>query len=139
MALDPIYLDAFNEALKILNVSDNASKDEIENAYSSLSSTHGLPSDGLDHVKKARDLLIKNIHQTEYAEDYAYMFLILNDENIKKAQRAEAQKTLGVSENSTGDEIEQAYKKLAMQWHPDKWSTGTTKEKTTANDLFQKN
>ncbi|EPS67312.1 hypothetical protein M569_07463, partial [Genlisea aurea] len=29
---------------------------------------------------------------------------------------------LGVNSNSSDDEIRRAYRKLAMQWHPDKWS-----------------
>ncbi|XP_076951197.1 uncharacterized protein LOC143624419 [Bidens hawaiensis] len=41
---------------------------------------------------------------------------------------------LGVSVDSSDEEIRRAYRKLAMQWHPDKWTTnpsflGKTKRK----------
>lgn len=46
-------------------------------------------------------------------------------------------KTLGVAENATDDEIRSKYKKLALQWHPDRWVNGTDEEKKTAEDKFK--
>lgn len=47
---------------------------------------------------------------------------------------------LGVTENASEDEIKKAYKKLFLQWHPDKWqqSAGkTAQEEKDAADAFK--
>lgn len=43
---------------------------------------------------------------------------------------------LGVSSNSSTDEIRRAYRKLAMQWHPDRW-TRTPSSLGEAKSKFQ--
>lgn len=47
-------------------------------------------------------------------------------------------KTLGVAENATEEEIRKSYKKLALQWHPDRWVNGTDEERKNAEDNFKK-
>ena len=32
---------------------------------------------------------------------------------------------LGVTKSATADEIKSAYRKLALNWHPDRWINGT--------------
>lgn len=44
---------------------------------------------------------------------------------------------LGVSEDSSIDEIRRAYHKLAMQWHPDKWERKNPSLLVEANQKFQ--
>ena len=44
---------------------------------------------------------------------------------------------LGVNKNASLDEIKTAYRKLAMQWHPDRWVSGSDAEKKTAEDNFK--
>lgn len=44
---------------------------------------------------------------------------------------------LGVSENATEEEINKAFKKLALKWHPDRWVNGTDEEKKTAEEKFK--
>jgi len=45
---------------------------------------------------------------------------------------------LGVSEKATSKEIIKAYRKLALQWHPDKWSKKSLEERVKANEKMQK-
>jgi molecular chaperone DnaJ len=44
---------------------------------------------------------------------------------------------LGVNENATTDEINKAFKQLALKWHPDRWATGTDEEKKIAEEKFK--
>ena len=44
---------------------------------------------------------------------------------------------LGVNENATEEEINKAFKKLALKWHPDRWVDGTDDEKKTAEEKFK--
>ena len=44
---------------------------------------------------------------------------------------------LGVGRDANEDEIKKAYRKLSMQWHPDRWANGTDAEKKTAEDKFK--
>jgi len=44
---------------------------------------------------------------------------------------------LGVNETATLEEIKKSYRKLAQQWHPDKFSTKSLDEKEQANEKMQ--
>lgn len=44
---------------------------------------------------------------------------------------------LGIKKGASADEIKKAYRKLAVKWHPDKWSHGTDAEKKTAEENFK--
>ncbi|VBB17743.1 DnaJ domain protein [Yasminevirus sp. GU-2018] len=45
--------------------------------------------------------------------------------------------TLNVRPDSGLDEIKKSFRKLALQWHPDKWSQGSDEEKKHAEDMFK--
>ena len=38
-------------------------------------------------------------------------------------------KILGVNENATEEEIQKSFRKLSLNWHPDRWVNGTDEEK----------
>ena len=44
---------------------------------------------------------------------------------------------LGVGKNASADEIKSAYRKQALQWHPDRWVNGSDEEKKTAEEHFK--
>lgn len=45
--------------------------------------------------------------------------------------------TLELDKNATEEDIRKSYKKLARQWHPDKWVNGTDEEKKNAEEKFK--
>lgn len=53
------------------------------------------------------------------------------------AAKRDYYEVLGLSKGASLDEIKSAYRKLALQWHPDKWVNGTDAEKKTAEEKFK--
>lgn len=53
------------------------------------------------------------------------------------AAKRDYYEVLGLSKGASIDEIKAAYRKLALQWHPDKWVNGTDAEKKTAEEKFK--
>ncbi|MCF0179388.1 MAG: DnaJ domain-containing protein, partial [Bacteroidales bacterium] len=44
---------------------------------------------------------------------------------------------LGLKKGASADEIKKAYRKLAVKWHPDKWTQASEEEKKTAESNFK--
>lgn len=44
---------------------------------------------------------------------------------------------LGLQKGASADDIKKAYRKLAVKWHPDKWSNASEAEKKTAEEKFK--
>lgn len=44
---------------------------------------------------------------------------------------------LGLQKGASADEIKKAYRKLAIKWHPDKWTNASEQEKKTAEANFK--
>lgn len=44
---------------------------------------------------------------------------------------------LGLQKGASADEIKKAYRKMAVKWHPDKWSQATEAEKKKAEENFK--
>lgn len=53
------------------------------------------------------------------------------------AAKRDYYEVLGLAKGASADEIKSAYRKLALQWHPDKWVNGTDAEKKTAEEKFK--
>jgi len=56
---------------------------------------------------------------------------------VKKAKRKDYYKILGVGKTASEPEIKKAYRKAALVWHPDKWSSHSDEEKKTAEAKFK--
>lgn len=49
----------------------------------------------------------------------------------------QAYTTLGISPNATDDEVKKAYRKMAMEYHPDKQVNASEQDKQTAAEKFR--
>lgn len=71
---------------------------------------------------------------------FLIFFCILGGVDYKQkymAERKDYYGILGIAKEANEDEIKRAYRKLSMQWHPDRWATGTDEEKKTAEEKFK--
>lgn len=46
-------------------------------------------------------------------------------------------KILGVNKDATQEDINKAYKKLCMKWHPDRWVNASEEDKKNAEEKFK--
>ena len=46
-------------------------------------------------------------------------------------------KILGVNKDATQEDINKAYKKLCMKWHPDRWVNSSEEDKKNAEEKFK--
>ena len=53
------------------------------------------------------------------------------------ATKRDYYEVLGLSKGASADEIKKAYRKLALKWHPDKWSQSSDVEKKSAEANFK--
>ena len=53
------------------------------------------------------------------------------------ATKRDYYEVLGLQKGASADEIKKAYRKLALKWHPDKWSQASDAEKKTAEANFK--
>ena len=44
---------------------------------------------------------------------------------------------MGIEQTATEEEVKKAYKRKALQWHPDKHSSGTEEQKLNAEKMFK--
>ena len=53
------------------------------------------------------------------------------------AEKRDYYEVLGLDKNASTDQIKDAYRKMALKWHPDRWVNGTDAEKKTAEEKFK--
>ncbi|MBR6947767.1 MAG: DnaJ domain-containing protein, partial [Muribaculaceae bacterium] len=53
------------------------------------------------------------------------------------AQKRDYYEVLGVDKNATADDLKKAYRKLAIQYHPDKQQGKSDEEKKAAEEKFK--
>merc|ERR1740123_2750737 len=56
---------------------------------------------------------------------------------LKKSKRKNYYKILNVSKDATEKEIKKGFRKMAMQWHPDKFAAKSDAEKAKAEERFK--
>jgi len=56
---------------------------------------------------------------------------------LKKSLRKDLYKLLGVTKHASDSEIKKAYRKMALQWHPDRHSSAEEEERTQAEKKFK--
>lgn len=55
---------------------------------------------------------------------------------LKQSKEKNYYQILGVRRDASKRDIKKAYRKLALEWHPDKWSKATDAEKSVAEKKF---
>lgn len=67
------------------------------------------------------------LEECDYCLSRCFWFVIQNHYQV-----------LQLSRNCAEVEIKQAYKRLSLQWHPDKWSSFSEEEQRRATEMFQR-
>ena len=83
-----------------------------------LTSKENLPSHSLVNIDTFKYLILVAFVTSQNRE--ARELLMQAERGLKLSKRKDWYKVLGISKTASAADIKRAYKKLALQWHPDK-------------------
>eukprot|EP01025_Chloroclados_australasicus_P035533 TRINITY_DN36192_c0_g1_i1.p2 TRINITY_DN36192_c0_g1~~TRINITY_DN36192_c0_g1_i1.p2 ORF type:complete len:144 (-),score=22.01 TRINITY_DN36192_c0_g1_i1:5-436(-) len=89
-----------------------------------------------NHEEAVRDL--QQVKQMDPTDRESANELRAAKKRLKIAKRKDYYKILGLSNrNVSENELKKAYRKAALKWHPDRWSSNTDEEKEEAVKQFK--
>jgi DnaJ-class molecular chaperone len=78
------------------------------------------------------------ILEAALGKEYSFNDKDLEEEDSDKEKEPTPQEVLGVDKNATPEEVKKSYRRLSLQYHPDKQIGKSTEEKKQATEMMTK-